>query len=173
MKTLALLRHAKSSWDDQKLADFDRPLNDRGRKAAALMGAELRRRGLTFDLAIASPAQRVTETLDIVQKGLGAPLNVRWEPAVYESTPATLLDLIKATDDRIESLLLVGHNPTMQALALMLARKDDPARERIAEGYPTAALLLIEFPAENWNSVQPGSGRIRAFLKPRELEAAP
>ena len=169
MKTLGLLRHAKSSWDDPALADFDRPLNPRGRKAAALMGAEMRRRAQTFDLAIASPARRVAETIERVEAELPAPLDLRIEPSIYEASSDRLLQLVRSAGDEIGSLLLVGHNPGLQRLAMSLASADDRALGEVARSYPTGALLLPQFRCDGWRGVEAGTGRISLFLKPREI----
>jgi phosphohistidine phosphatase len=112
MKRLTILRHAKSSWDRPDADDFDRPLNDRGRKAAVRMGHELKHRELRFDVALASPAVRVRETLDGLAKGDGefAP-DIRFDQSLYLADAATLLDRVKALSDDVRAPLLVGHNP--------------------------------------------------------------
>ncbi len=131
MKRLALLRHAKSSWDDPALADFDRPLNARGVGAAAAIGAEMGRRGLAFDLVLASPARRVVETLEHLEAACGEALEPRFEQRIYQATAASLLDVLRAVDESARRLLLVGHNPGLQELAAMLASPDDPHRESV------------------------------------------
>jgi phosphohistidine phosphatase len=169
MKTLALLRHAKSSWDDPALADFDRPLNRRGVKAAAVIGAEMGRRGLAFDLVLASPACRVVETLEQVERGLGESLEPRFDQRVYGAAVASLLDIVRGVDESVGRLLLVGHNPGLHELAVTLAAPGEPLRESLARGYPTAALALLELPVEKWEEVGPGTAQIADFLRPREL----
>ncbi len=99
MKRLTLLRHAKSSWDAPGLQDFDRPLNKRGREAARLVGRELSRRKLRFDLVLASPAMRVRETLEELADGFGSALDIRFEPRIYLADPDTLLDLVRGLSD--------------------------------------------------------------------------
>jgi phosphohistidine phosphatase len=170
MKTLALLRHGKSSWEKPELRDFDRPLKRRGREAAALIGAEMRRRGLAFDLVLASPARRVVQTIAHLEKGYCAPLEPRFEPDIYESSSRVLLRILRDIDDGEHRLLLVGHNPGLQGLALSLAAPDDPLCRRVADHFPTAALVLMELPAKRWSEIEPGSGRIVDYLKPRELK---
>ena len=109
MKTLTILRHAKSSWDDSRLSDFERPLNDRGTKAARRMGEELKRRGMRFDHVLASPAVRVRETLDGVTGGCGADFDVAVDERIYMATVGELLAIIRAIPDDSKRPLLVGH----------------------------------------------------------------
>ena len=171
MKTLALFRHAKSSWDDPQLADFDRPLNGRGRKAAFRMGREMRQRRLHFDLVIASSAMRVRETLVHAQEGYGSPFEVQYEPRMYGASSGVIFEIMQAADDSVGRMLLVGHNPGLQEFAGAITAGDDPLHSQVAGHFPTAALLIIELPARSWRDVEPGSGRISNYLKPRELES--
>jgi phosphohistidine phosphatase len=168
MKTLTLLRHAKSGWDAPVARDFDRPLNARGRKAARTMGREMRRLGLAFDLVLASPAARVTETLTELAQGYGAAVETRFDETIYLATVETLLARIRATDDGDARLLLVGHNPGMEQLALLLAEAGT-LRDEIAAKYPTGALAEIGFAVAHWREVAPGQGRLDRFIRPREL----
>jgi phosphohistidine phosphatase len=168
MKTLTLLRHAKSGWDAPVARDFDRTLNARGRKAARAMGREMRRLGLGYDLVLASPAARVTETLTELAQGYGAAVDTQFDETIYLAPVDTLLALVRATDDSDARLLLVGHNPGMEQLALLLA-DGGPLRDEIAAKYPTAALAEIAFDAEHWHDVGPGDGRLERFIRPREL----
>lgn len=169
MKRLALLRHAKSSWDDPALADFDRPLNAREVGAAAAIGAEMCRRELAFDLVLASPARRVVETLEHLERGRGEALEPRFEQRIYQATAAGLLDLVQGVDESVRRLLLVRHNPGLQELAAMLASTDDPKRGLVGRAFPTAALALLELPVERWEEVRPGTAHIADFVRPREL----
>lgn len=164
-----MLRHAKSSWDDPAAADFDRPLNRRGMEAAQLMGAELRRRGLAFDLVLASPARRVAQTIEHVEVGLGESLDARFDERIYGASAAALLAIVRDVDESAGRLLLVGHNPGLQELAIMLAGAGEPLRESLAGKYPTAALALLELPVARWEEVRPGTAQIADFLRPREL----
>lgn len=171
MKSLALLRHAKSSWDHPALGDFDRPLNRRGIGAAELIGAEMRRRELAFDLVLASPAKRVVETLEHLERGYGESLRPRFDRRIYEAPAARLLEMVQAVDESVERVLLVGHNPGLGELAVLLAESGEPLRDSIARGYPTAALAKLVLPVESWAEVRPGAARIAEFVKPRELLA--
>jgi phosphohistidine phosphatase len=168
---LTTLRHAKSSWGDAQLDDFDRPLNDRGRKAAKAIGRELSHRRVRFDLVIASPALRVRETLEEVERGYGKALNIHFDPQIYGARVETIFDLVRSLPNTAHAPLLVGHNPTLQQLVLMLAADDDQGlRQRIRTKYPTAGVAIIELPAVRWGEVVPDSGRIRELIVPRELD---
>jgi len=168
MKTLTLLRHAKSSWGDPSRSDFDRPLNDRGRKAARAMGREMRRLRLAYDLILASPAARVTETLNELAQGYGGAVATVQDERIYLASPDTLLTLVRAVGDDLRSLLLVGHNPGMGLLALRLGRPGG-LHDLIAAKYPTGALTEIAFEVEHWRDVAEGTGTLARFIRPRDL----
>jgi phosphohistidine phosphatase len=168
MKTLTLLRHAKSGWDAPVARDFDRSLNARGRKAARAMGREMRRLGLGFDLVLASPAARVTETLTELAQGYGAAVDTRFDETIYLAPADLLLALVRAADDGGARLLLAGHNPGMEQLALLLSVAG-PLRDEVAAKYPTGALAEIHFDTSRWQEVAPGAGRLARFIRPREL----
>lgn len=172
MKRLSILRHAKSSWDDASLADFDRPLNGRGRKAARRMGRELKRRQMHFDLCVASTAVRVRQTLDGLFETYGAAgFEIRFDPRIYEATAATLLDIVRGLPDSANSALIVGHNPGLPRLILELTKDDrGRLRERVAEKLPTAALAQIALPADRWADAEPGSGEIAELILPKALD---
>ena len=122
MKTLTLLRHAKSDWTDTVLRDFDRPLNGKGKRAAALVGQHLRRSMPGFDHVVASPAVRVVETLDEVQRGFGRTLAPAWDRRIYMASAVTLLDLVRDLPAAAGDVLMVGHNPGLEDLVLLLVR---------------------------------------------------
>ena len=167
MKTLTLLRHAKSGWDDPSLTDFERPLNARGREAARAMGREMRALGLAFDRVVASPAARVTETIDGLEEG-DVPIDPAYDERVYLASLDTLLAIVRDTADSCASLLIVGHNPGMERLALLLSR-GGALRDEVAAKYPTGALAEIAFPVEHWREVAEGLGILRRFIRPRDL----
>ena len=172
MKRLTILRHAKSTLDKAEGDDFGRPLNERGRDAAVRMGRELKQRDMRFDLVLASPAARVRETLDRLAKGYGDfEAEVRFEQPLYLADAATLLDQVKALQDNVEAPMLVGHNPGLQRLILLLAADDRKDRRKlVAEKYPTAALAVIELPAARWSAIEWGSGTLAELILPRELD---
>ncbi len=167
MKTLFLLRHAKSDYP-AGARDFDRPLNARGKAAALAMGEELRRLGLAADRILASPAARVEETLAMVADGYGGRMAVNFHEDLYLAGPETLLAFIRETEDEHERLLVVGHNPGLQQLALLLGGPG-PEHDVIAAKYPTGALAEIELPVPRWSDVEE-PGPITRFLRPRDLK---
>jgi phosphohistidine phosphatase len=171
MKILSLLRHAKSGWDDNVPRDFDRPLNTRGCLAALAMGREMRSQSLAFDKIVASPAARVTATLSGAAEGYGGQFDAAYDERVYLASAETLLDIVRAADDGTERLLIVGHNPGMERLALLLSRAG-ALRDEIALKYPTGALAEIELPVDHWRDVTEGSGTLRRFIRPRDLDPA-
>lgn len=173
MKTLTLLRHAKSSWEDPAMRDFDRPLNRRGRAAARAMGREMRARGLVFDAVVASPAARVVETVAGLAEGYGRDLEPAYDRRIYLASQSALLDIVHEADDGADRLLLLGHNPGFELLALSLAREDGSAgRAALAEKYPTAALAEIELPIVRWGDAARGAGMLTRFIRPRDLDPA-
>jgi phosphohistidine phosphatase len=171
MTILTIMRHAKSDWGDAELADFDRPLNDRGRKAAKRVGRELKQRRFKFDQVIASPALRVRETLAGFAEGFGEELDVRWEPDLYGAGVGELIRLVRAIPAIVHAPLLVGHNPGLQQLVLELTGDgESELRQRVAGKFPTAAVALIALPAVRWDEVAAGSGRLSELILPRELD---
>lgn len=173
MKRLILLRHAKSSWDDPVERDFDRPLNAKGKRAAATMGEHMQEEGVLFDSAIASPAVRVVETLESVARGYGEAIEPEWDRRVYLASNMTLLDIVHETDDSIGSLLLAGHNSGLEDLILLLVpdSKDDMVRAEIEEKFPTCSLAEMEFDVESWEDLAPGTGKLLRFVRPRDLDS--
>jgi phosphohistidine phosphatase len=169
MKTLYVLRHAKSDWSNSSLKDFDRPLNDRGRKAGEAMGAEMRRRGVKPDLVLVSTALRARQTLALVQDGYGQAFNVRDEGRIYAADVSTLIDVVRSVPDNMESLMIVGHNPGLQDLVLLLADGPDDLRSEVAQRFPTAALAEIRFECDSWRKVAGASGQLQSLTKPRNL----
>ena len=169
MRTLYVLRHAKSDWGDESLRDFDRPLNGRGWKAAKAIGREMRERGLTPDLVLLSPSARTTETLARVEEGFGANFEKVEERSIYLAETETLIELVRSAPAESNHLMVVGHNPGMHELVLVLANGPPDLREQAASKFPTGALAEISFDVSDWSDVAPGSGCIRSFLKPREL----
>lgn len=170
MKTLTLLRHAKSGLDDPALRDFDRTLNAKGTRAATQVGAYLRREGLAFDRVVASPAVRVTETLAGVESGYARALAPAQDRRIYLASSVTLLDLVRETDAAVERLLLVGHNPGLEDLAMWLVPlSDDPARVALEAKYPTATLAELTF-ASGWADLAPGTATLTRFVRPRDLD---
>ncbi|MFC3097802.1 SixA phosphatase family protein [Alteraurantiacibacter palmitatis] len=170
MKLLGLLRHAKSDWDDLSLRDFDRGLNNRGRKGAALMGAHISALGLPWQRIIASPAERVRCTLEA--SGLGLP--VSWCDNAYMADADTLLELLRSQGGKDEALLLAAHNPGLQELALKLVppEGENALFDEVMAKFPTAALAVFELDTADWAGITPGCGRLTHFVRPRDLDPA-
>jgi phosphohistidine phosphatase len=163
MKTLLLLRHAKSDWSGGE-EDFDRPLNDRGRAAAVRMAQELA--GETIDCIICSPALRTRQTLEL----LTLDIEPKFEQRIYEAGSDRLIGLITETDERAERLLLIGHMPGIAGVAINLAGGDSgEAYRQLCEGYPTAALAKLRLEVEQWRDLRPGCATVERFVRPREL----
>ena len=169
MKRIALLRHGKSNWAETESRDFDRTLADRGRRASLLMGQEIKRRDLSFDLVLASPARRVVETLEHVASGYEAELAVSFEANIYTASASELLKTLQALDERTGSVLLVGHNPALQELTLLLTDNGDPLRTAVEQKFPTAGLALLEAPVDRWKALRTGVAIMKAMIKPREI----
>lgn len=170
MRSLTLLRHAKSDWSDRGQRDFDRVLNPRGKRAAHTIGEYLQREQLAFDYVIASPAARVRETIACVEDGLGRPLDPQWERKVYMASAAILMELAQAAPDAAQRVLIVGHNPGLEDLALMLAAEGSPYRDVILDKYPTATLAELCFDGARWADLADGGSRIARFVRPRDLD---
>jgi phosphohistidine phosphatase len=174
MLTVLLLRHAKSSWDASALADYDRPLAKRGQKAAPLMGTEIARLGLRPDLVLCSGAVRTRETLALVLPALGAPApEVVYDDAIYMATPAALLTLLRklpAGGKGPKTVMIVGHNPGLEELAVLLVGGGDwSARALMAEKFPTGTLAVVTFEASTWTGIAPGAGQLEQFITPARL----
>lgn len=171
MKSLTLLRHAKSTWNDPVERDFDRPLNGRGRRAAHRMGQYLKDEDLAFDQVVASPALRVQQTVAGIEDGYGAPLTPVYDRRIYMASASSLLDLVHGLDDRYDKVLLVGHNPGLEDLVLMLVPHTAAGlRDEVEIKYPTATLAELRFDADRWAAVAERSGTLARFKRPRELD---
>lgn len=171
MKTLTLLRHAKSGWDDPVERDFDRPLNGRGRRAAHRMGRYLRDEALAFDQVVASPALRVQQTIAGVEDGYGRPLAPAFDRRIYMASASTLLDVVHELDDAHGSVLLVGHNPGLEDLVLMLVPQTETGfRDEVEIKYPTATLAEMRFAVDRWADIGERSGTLVRLMRPRELD---
>jgi phosphohistidine phosphatase len=161
IKHLFLLRHAKSSWDDPSLADHDRPLAPRGRAAAKRVGAYLGREQIPVALVLCSSAIRARETLDLV----APPGEIRVEPELYGATSIDLLELVRRVPTEIDALMLIGHEPAISDLAVVLT---GPGSELAGRKFPTAALATLTVSGP-WSTLAPDSAQLAAFVRPREL----
>jgi phosphohistidine phosphatase len=167
MKRLYLLRHAKSSWKDPGLTDHDRPLAGRGRRAAAAIGRHLRAQGIEPELILCSTARRARETLERIEPAL-ATAAIRIEPELYGASAGALLERLRAVADDVDSVMVIGHNPGLQRLALDLARPAPAVRELDAK-YPTAALATLAFADPTWQALERGTAELAEFVRPRDL----
>ena len=172
MKTLTLLRHAKSGWDDRHTRDFDRPLNTKGARAAQVIGRHMRSLGLDFDHVVASPAVRVIDTVAHLGAGYGRGFDPTWDQRLYLASPATLLDVIHGLPDDADRVLLIGHNPGLAELVLLLVPEAEGGglRAEAAIKFPTATIAEIDI-GERWNAVEPAHGRLTRFIRPRDLDS--
>ena len=171
-KTLTLLRHAKSGWDDPSTRDYDRALNAKGKRAATLIGGYLRTSGTRFDHVIASPAVRVVETLEQVETEYGRTLAPSWERRIYLASAVTLLDIVHESPAAAAHVLLVGHNPGLEDLALLLVPESDAQlRPALEAKYPTATIAEIAFEGD-WADLAAGNARLTRFVRPRDLDAS-
>jgi phosphohistidine phosphatase len=167
MKRLYLLRHAKSSWDDPTLADRDRPLAPRGRRAAKAMAQHLREEKIAPELVLCSPAVRTRQTLTEIAPGLDENADVRIEDNLYAASAATLLEVLHELPDEVGSVMLIAHNPGVQDLASSLAG-GGPGIERVKSKFPTAALATLELDG-SWHELAPGDAELVTFVKLKEL----
>lgn len=168
MKRLGLLRHAKSDLDDAALRDFDRGLNERGRRGAALIGRHIADTAIAWDLTLASPAERVKRTIE----ASALPLAPRFDERVYLADAATLTELLRRVEGDPANVLVVGHNPGLHELLFRLV---DPEREsamfdRAAEKFPTASFALLELTIDRWGDLAPGCGTLVDFARPRDFD---
>jgi phosphohistidine phosphatase len=161
MKTLLLLRHAKSSWADDKLADFDRPLNDRGRDDAPRMGQLLRRLELVPDLIITSSAKRAAATAELAARSAGYEGEIQQTRQLYLAEPQAYIALARRAPEAVNTLMLVGHNPGIGELVALLGGDD--------ETMPTAALADFRLPITTWAELKATRYDLASVWRPKEL----
>jgi len=169
MKSVYLLRHAKSSWADASLADIDRPLATRGRSAAPKMGQYMKDKRLIPDAVLVSGASRALETWDLIRPVLGEP-RVRVEKNLYMATPDMMLAWLRQLDNDVDAVMMIGHNPGFEELARGLAgdgRKK--AQKRLRRKYPTAGLAVLRFDTPGWAAISWGDGYLERFVRPKDI----
>jgi phosphohistidine phosphatase len=160
MKMLYLVRHAKSDWENQDQKDFDRSLNDRGRKEAPEMASKLKERGIIVDLLLSSPALRTLSTSKLFAEILGYPENeIKTERRLYNAEPNTMLSIIQKTSDDIQSLMIIGHNPGVTELVNSLLGT-------ILESMPTCGIVAGKLNIQSWQDLDWGGGKIEFSLNP-------
>lgn len=168
MHTLYLLRHGKSSWSDPSLADCERPLAQRGRRDTGRIADHLVRLEIEPELVLCSSAVRTRETLELVRPALGAASTVRLEAELYAASSDSLLKRVRAVPETVTSLMLIGHNPGLQDLALLLASAGSEL-ERLEAKFPTAALATLTVPAAPWRRLSEADAVLSAYVVPKQL----
>lgn len=169
MTTLYLLRHAKSSRDDAAIADFDRPLNARGRAAATLVAGLLRTRGIRPPLVLCSPARRTRETCAALAESL-AGAELCFDGELYAAHRDRLLARLRRCPGGCATVMVIGHNPGLEDLArLLTGPADGAAAAAMRQKFPTAALAVLDCPA--WSELGPGRCTLREFIRPVDLES--
>ncbi|QQS39851.1 MAG: histidine phosphatase family protein [Acidobacteriota bacterium] len=160
MKTLFVLRHAKSSWDHPELSDFERPLNKRGEKAAPFMGELMRSKGLVPDLIVSSPANRAKTTARLAAEAGGFEAGIELDERIYGAGANTLAYIIADFDDSADTAMIVGHNPGFEDLVGALTGEHPR--------FPTAALAVIDLDVTVWSETERGKGTLRDLFIPKE-----
>ena len=172
MKTLGIWRHAKSDWNDRSARDFDRPLNPRGLRGAAIMGSHIAGLRIYWERIVASPAVRVAQTIEVGAQAANINPQVRWDRRIYLASSATLLDLLREQDGDPATILMVGHNPGLEDLIFDLVPDDgsNPLRDIVEEKYPTASFARLEIDIDSWTELDDASARLVALTRPRDLD---
>ena len=161
MKNLFLLRHAKSSWDNAALGDFDRPLSKRGISNAILLSKYIQKNSISFDLVLSSPSERTQSTLDLVLSSFDPFPTTTLKESIYHASPSSLTQLIKEQDDEINNLLIIGHNPGLHILTETLTN------ESIVK-LPTCAFVKITN-FNQWKDLDAGILNLESLITPKEL----
>ena len=171
MLNLMLLRHAKSSLAEAGQEDSDRPLNDRGRRAAMAVGRYMASHGLVPQLVLCSPARRARETWGLVAGELKTPPAILIAAEIYDfGDGKALMDCLLQKAGAAQSVSLVGHNPSIGRLAQnLIGNGNERLREQLQKKYPTAALAVISFDLDNWKSLTAGAGTLRRFVVPKDI----
>ena len=168
MKILGLLRHAKSDWGHSDKRDFDRGLNARGRKGAALIGEHIRDHGVRWDKIVASPAERVKVTL--AEAAIGP--EAAWDERLYLASTDTIMDVARESGGEAEAMLLVGHNPGMgdMVLELVAPKEENALFDEAKVKFPTAAFAVFELDIDEWADLRECCGKLVHFARPRDLD---
>lgn len=173
MKLLGLFRHAKSDWGDPRARDFDRPLNERGRAGAEIMGQHIRDHGVRWNRVISSPAVRCAETIELACHAAGQPVKVNWDRRIYLASSVSLADVLREQEGDPAAILMVGHNPGLEDLIFDLVPDDgqSPLRDAVEEKFPTAAFAVLELKIDRWADLENRCGRLVHLTRPRDLSA--
>lgn len=160
MKTLLILRHAKSSWDNPDIAVFDRPLNSRGLEAVPVMGGMLYKNHIQPQKILSSPAKRARQTAILIKETAQIEANINYVEGIYEASPLRLLNIVSEVEDKVDSILLIGHNPGLEGFVKMLTR----------ESYelPTATIVRIDLDIESWHEITVNRGKVSLYVRPKD-----
>ena len=162
MKTIILVRHAKSSWKDPGLDDFDRPLNKRGKRNAPFMGQKLKEGNILPDLILSSPAKRARKTATIIAKAIGYPKKkIVLDPGMYHCSGWYLLEMMRKQDDKHDAIMIFGHNPGFNDFADILLDRNP------VYNIPTTGVYCIRFDVDSWTEIQAGKGESVFFDYPK------
>lgn len=159
MKTLFLFRHAKSSWENSELADFERPLNSRGLDDATFMGTLIYENQIKPDVILSSPAKRAKQTAILVRETAQLEKPIQYEERIYEASPLTLMQIVSRQDDSKESVFLFGHNPGFEGLVKLLTGEN--------LDFPTAGFAKISLRIDSWSDISANCGRMELFASPK------
>ncbi len=162
MKTLYIIRHAKSSWKDMSLDDCDRPLNKRGKRDAPVMGKRLKKKNVVPDIIISSPALRAKTTAQFIAKEVGYNKDIEFKEEIYESNIHILDNILKNIDDRNSITFLFGHNPDLNMLAEEYVDFD--------ENIVTCGILKIEFDCDKWQDISHKNAKMISFDYPKKVK---
>jgi len=165
---VVLLRHGKSSWSDSTLADIDRPLAPRGERASRKLAKYIRRKRIQPALVLCSPSRRTRQTLEAVEPSLGKRCAVEVVPELYAASEHELLEQLRALPDSIRSVMLIGHNPGLHNLALVLASRGADLLQ-LGEKFPTGALATLVVRSEGWTALGPGAAELVDYVVPKQL----
>lgn len=166
MKFILLFRHAKSSWNDPDLEDFQRPLAGRGLEDAPRMGAYLKKIGYKPDYVVSSPAERAKQTAEMCIQAMGRDPNmINWNQNLYFESEQEYIKAIQQSSEKAEIMMIVGHNPLMESTASILSG----GKERTAFRIPTAGLVCLESYADRWDQIKPGTCQIKWMMIPKVL----
>jgi phosphohistidine phosphatase len=161
MKTILILRHAKSSWKHPELSDHDRPLNKRGKREGPQVGEHLRAQGLQPDIILSSTAVRAQATAQAAAEGCGYEGEIRYIPDLYRADIEDFMGILQGLEEAVNTVMVVGHNPDLEMLLSFLTEED--------ESLPTAALAQVELPIESWRELDPDKrGKLVHLWAPRE-----
>ncbi len=161
MKTLLIMRHAKSSWDDAKMSDFERPLNERGLRTAPLMGEIINQKRLQPELILSSPAERAKQTAQFVRESAQIKSEIVFNEKIYEASVGRLLEVIGKQPESVESILLIGHNPGLEGLVKFTTGE--------LHAMPTAALAIVDLQINKWSDITASKGDLRDLIRPKEI----